>query len=285
MYQDFPGRWRFEAVIKSRFADLGELSAGPIRIARGYSLWANPKDWDGIHYLTGGINPREPITNIVSQILEAGDCMLDIGANVGYFSTLGSMRVGQAGQIHSFEASPETSQHLRLVETNPYGNVFLHEVAVSDHCGEVEFSCGPTTHSGLSSMRDLGERTSARVKIPCITIDSILDDIPTTKLIKIDVEGAELRVLLGMRRLLRRDRPFIILELTDSFLRELGGSADELLAYMKSAEYESYIIRNPIERLLTVLEEQADVLFVPKGLTPPQYNPDHRPSRPQSKSA
>ena len=89
-------------------------------------------------------------------------------------------------------------------------------------------------------MRDLGERTSARVKIPCISIDSILDDIPTTKLIKIDVEGAELRVLLGMRRLLRRDRPFIILELTDSFLRELGGSADELLAYMKSAEYESY---------------------------------------------
>ena len=280
MYQDFPGRWRFEAVIKSRFTDIGELSAGPIRIARGYSLWANPKDWDGIHYLTGGINPREPITNIVSQILGPGDCMLDIGANVGYFSMLGSMLVGKSGQIHSFEASPETSQHLRLVATNPYGNVILHEVAVSNQCGEVEFSCGPTTHSGLSSMRDLGDRTSARVKIPCITIDSILDHIPTTKLIKIDVEGAELLVLQGMRQLLQRDRPCIILELTDSFLRELGSSADELLVYMKSAEYEPYVIRNPIEPLPGVIDEQADILFVPKGLPAPQYNQDLRPSRP-----
>jgi hypothetical protein len=66
-------------------------------------------------------------------------------------------------------------------------------------------------------------------RVPCVTLDEALADVPKVRLVKVDVEGAELHVLKGFRRFLGTARaPSLLCEITRSFIERLGGTADEL---------------------------------------------------------
>jgi FkbM family methyltransferase len=199
--------------------------------------------------------------------------MIDVGANVGYFTALAALAVGVHGIVHSFEASPHTYQKLQvLAENNLYGNIQTHNYAVSDEDGIVEFFCGPADHTGISSMRNLEINTSSTVKTKAIRLDSMMDTIPPTRLIKIDVEGAELLALKGMKSLIVRDSPYVITEVTDGFLRQLGSSKQELVDYFYDLGYSPHRIQASILPYMPQDEYQCDVLFVPRGMEIPEFN-------------
>lgn len=75
--------------------------------------------------------------------------------------------------------------------------------------------------------------------------------------------------LRGMKQLLEKTRPYIILELTDSFLRELGSSAEALISHMTSAGYTVYPVKDTSHPLSDLATDQIDVLFVPTGCPVP----------------
>lgn len=268
-FQYFRGRWKLVAWLSRQASTIEQIKAGPVSVGRGYRIWSNPKDLGGFRYFINGINPREPISKLFLSILKPGDCVIDIGANVGYFTILGSMITGPRGVVHAFEASPETARQLQITIQNPNGNIKIHPLAVSDHHGKIEFSCGPIDRTGISSIRSLGEKEAKRISVPCITLDEYFGEMTKVDLIKIDVEGAELMALRGMKQLLERTRPYVILELTDKWLRELGGSAEELLTFMKSIGYSAYQVTDLSHPLSSSSIEQTDVLFVPPGAPVP----------------
>ncbi|CAG1022986.1 2-O-methyltransferase NoeI [Methylococcales bacterium] len=229
--QNFPARWRLCRWLDQQKTVLRASPAGPAKIANRTYIYLNPlESFDGLKTLIYGLNIREPLTNIISQLLRPGDNMIDVGANVGYFSALASLTVGLNGKIFSFEASPSTYQRLQvLANNNLYRNIKTYNHAVSDANSEIEFHCGPTNHTGISSIRSLGNKTSSVVKVSAIRLDNMIDDFPPIRLIKIDVEGAETLVLNGMKSLLARDKPYVIAEISDSFLRQLGSNKHELI--------------------------------------------------------
>jgi len=274
LHQHFPGRWRLCHWLEQKRPLLQQLEARPAKIAKETYLYLDPMDYyDGLKYLIHGLNKREPISNIIVQLLRPGDCMIDVGANVGYFTALAALTVGVHGVVHSFEASPDTYQKLQvLAKNNLYGNIQTYNYAVSDEDGIAELHCGPANHTGISSIRNLGVKTSSTVKISSIRLDSIMDSISPIRLIKIDIEGAEVLALQGMKSLIVRDSPYVIAEVTDGFLQQLGSSKQELVDYFYDLGYSPYRIQASIVPYIPDDEYQCDVLFVPAGIYTPGFS-------------
>lgn len=265
LHQDYPGRWRLCEFLDGQSHHLASLPPVPIKVARNTLLHLDPGErFDGLKTIIYGLNPKEPLSNIALQLLRPGDNVLDVGANVGYFSALASMAVGPQGRVLAFEASPSTHQRLQtLVGANAYDNVRTMEVAVADKAGELKFHCGPLDHTGTASLRDLAERTSAVTRVKAIALDDLLDTLPPVRLIKIDVEGAEALVLKGMSRLLGRDQPYVLTEVTDTFLRSMGSGKTDLIQAYQAQGYAPFRIGRTVAPYVDGDEFQCDVLMVP----------------------
>lgn len=267
LHRKLPGRWRLTNWLDSRRKVLQELPPRPRKIWRGTYLFLDPHDYyDSNKYLVHGLNPSEPIANTICQLLRPGDCMLDIGANVGCFSALGSVLVGEKGAVHAFEALPETYERLKVLERrNRFGNVKARNIAVSEKDGFVEIFPGPPEHSGIASLRKTRDHNPSGVRVPATTIDGLAGEIPRVRLVKVDVEGAEMMVMRGMDRLIERDHPFVIAELTDKYLRDLGSKKEEVVQYFEARNYTIYRIGKSITKYTPSTEFQCDILCVPPG--------------------
>jgi FkbM family methyltransferase len=154
----------------------------------------------------------DPEFNRLDQWVHAGDWVMDVGANVGNYAARLSELVQASGRVLAFEPVPETFELLAAnVRCFPVGNVTLFNVAASDRF-DVKGMRIPSLDTGGSNlyMAHLTDG-SAEMSVLTMPLDSL--DIPRQiRLIKIDVEGHELAAVHGMRRLLERDRPVLIIE-------------------------------------------------------------------------
>jgi FkbM family methyltransferase len=238
------GRWRLE---RSAY-NLARSYVLPdhnriIRTRHGFRLTVSLRDWLGKHvFLTGDYERRT--SGVIKARLKPGCTFVDVGANIGYFTLLGSRTVGRRGSVIAFEPLPATRKRLeRNVHLNGATNIEIHCAAASDCNGSATFYEGPSDHLGQSSLRKLVEvqRRPSAIQVPTTRLDDVLRS-RTVDLIKIDVEGAEVRVLMGFQDVLTRDRPDIIVEVTDAFLLEMGASAHELCAMLRRLGYSMFKI-------------------------------------------
>jgi FkbM family methyltransferase len=236
------GRWRlidrYLPLLRQHGPALGQRI---VSTRYGFKFHADLGDWLGQYvYLTGVYEP--PTAQVIAGLLNEGDAMLDIGANVGFFSLLGAKRVGKSGQVHSFEPIPTVRARLQAnVALNGFANVTVSGVALSDQPGELEMYEGPEGHKGLSSLRPLAH-ASQKISVTVERLDDTLDTLPCIRLAKIDVEGAEQNALMGMAALIERDHPDIVLEITDSYLQQFGHSANGLVRWLADRGYHAYRI-------------------------------------------
>jgi len=261
-FHRLPARWRIVRWLERHEHAFRELPPTTVRVGAACRLHVNPADKAGRYAYVHGLDPRDWLSRIFARVLRPGDSVLDVGANMGVYTVLAARLVGPAGSVHAFEASPAILPQLAAnVRLNRLTNVRIHANAVADRCGGRAFSLATPENTGLSSLRPLAERTAGVTDVAAIALDSLLDDLPPIRLAKLDVEGAEFLALQGMRELIRRDRPFIVLELTDAFLRELGADAQGVCAFLDQAGYEIFRIgaRATLEPVATAPTEQCDI--------------------------
>lgn len=149
---------------------------------------------------------------MLDQWISDGDWVLDIGANIGHYSARFSELVGQSGRVIAFEPVPATFELLAAnMARLPQKNVTLLNLAASDSTGIVGMSI-PKFDSGLDNfyMAHVTDN-SADLQIMTAAID-MLDIRHSITLAKIDAEGHELPVLIGMQKVLERDHPVLIVE-------------------------------------------------------------------------
>lgn len=218
-------------------------------------------------YTGGDFEPH--IKRIIVAHLKSGDNFLDIGANIGYFSLIAAKKVSQNGKVFSFEPNPIIHQRLlRNINLNHCQNITVYKKALSNTNGFIEFKT-PTNelqNSGRSSFRNIEENFKV-LEVETIQLDTILDELPSIGLVKIDIEGAEYLALEGMRKFLNRDRPKIIMELSDVFLKQLGSSAEQTLKFLDFYNYEFFIIGEDLIKLeerSIVNNKQHDIFCLPK---------------------
>jgi FkbM family methyltransferase len=167
--------------------------------------------WDVIQmsvYLFGTWEPD--LSAFMRRRLRPGDTFIDVGANVGYLSALGSRLIGPHGIVVAIEPEPATGAALQeTVAMNDLTNIRLVAAAVSDRHGELPLFVGPSYWSGFTStvaphgsLREQGPRALLRehgsVRAAPLGSLATREELAAARLIKIDVEGAEDRVLAGI---------------------------------------------------------------------------------------
>ncbi len=235
------GRWRLlsRALPLSRSL-FNDPKSRVIRTRAGFLMEVELSDWTGRHLYVSG--EYEPATSkLFRKLLKEGDTAVDIGANVGYFTLLASKSVGRNGRVFAFEPFSRIRGKLTAnVQLNQARNVTIRPEALSDHQGVAEFWEGPNDHSGVSSLRPL-ENASKVCRVVTTTFDNQLPK-ERVSFVKIDVEGAELRVLKGMSECLRRDKPDLIVEVTGEYLAGFGDSSALLANFLRDQGYRMFHI-------------------------------------------
>ncbi len=173
-------------------------------------------------YLTGGkAHPSETrLARFLIDRLQPGDTFLDIGGHYGYFSLLASTLVGGRGRVVAFEAAPAT---FRVLQRNAGATVNLtaYHRAVSDDTEPLRFYEFPNLYAEYNTL-DVEQfreepwyaaNPPREVRVPAVRLDDFLPEAGLRPdLIKIDVEGAEDRVLAGARGYLAQYSPLIAME-------------------------------------------------------------------------
>ncbi|MCM3926406.1 FkbM family methyltransferase [Frankia sp. AiPs1] len=173
---------------------------------------------------------------VFDTILRPGDCCYDVGANIGVYTLWAAGAVGRAGEVHAFEPVPEPRAVLvALTVRNGLSQVRPTAWAVGAVAGTVGLRRHPGA-SGLTHQVPAGD--AAELTVPTTTLDMHAARHRPPDLIKIDVEGFELEVLLGATELLRARRPAVLLEMLPSHLARRGGRAQgELVGVLAAAGY------------------------------------------------
>lgn len=170
-----------------------------------------------IHYArqikTNNFGADEKEYDLLSTWLTEGDWVIDVGANIGQYTKKMSDLVGNTGRVIAFEPILETF-YLLAANTNKFINKFnisLFNAAISDSTVVLGMDI-PQSDTGLNNyyQAHLVESNTAH-SVLCIPLDHF--DFPKSiKLVKIDAEGHELHVLKGMKNLISRDHPVLIVE-------------------------------------------------------------------------
>jgi len=153
---------------------------------------------------------------IFCEMVGKGDTVLDIGAHVGYFTLLASRLVGEHGRVLAVEPSPRNYRYLQThLRLNGIVNVTTIQAAVSECAGTEPFAEGEC-HLGGS----LSEK--GRTTVSVLRLDDLYESgaIESPRVIKMDIEGAEYRALLGAKKIITEHRPVIILETHGQEMRE-----------------------------------------------------------------
>jgi FkbM family methyltransferase len=148
--------------------------------------------------------------DLLSQVLKPGDIVLDVGANIGTHTVPLARKVGETGAVVAFEPQRLTFQFLcGNIALNALTNVLCHNVVVSDAAGQAIIpALDPTIEWNFGSLTSEGHKEGERVQ--AIRIDDL--KLARCNLIKIDVEGAEIRVLHGARATIKARRPVLFVE-------------------------------------------------------------------------
>lgn len=202
-------------------------------------------------------------TSFFASRLRAADVVLDIGANIGWFSLLSAKHIGGNGRIHSFEPRPETARMLkRTISDNRLMDVVkVWEYALSDHPAVLPLTWGRNTDNPGSSYLLKHSQDASRAEdtsgewehatVRAVPLDQLLPDI-SPDIVKIDVEGAEVLALRGARDALKRGRPVILSEMYPAQLKAVSGvSPQQFIGEMKDIGYECYLLEKgvPTRRL------------------------------------
>ena len=144
-------------------------------------------------YLLGTTEPKEQQT--LGKYLKEGYVFYDLGANIGFYSTIAARLVGQNGQVYAFEPFPTSANAARLnAELNNFQNISVIEAAVSNKTGTVSFTLGEASRNHKIST------SPGELQVPCVSLDNYIEEanLRLPNVVMIDIEGAEVDALQGM---------------------------------------------------------------------------------------
>lgn len=190
-----------------------------------------------LHLLGIKSHPSEiRLAKYLIRTLEQGMRIVDVGAHFGYYTGLTSQLVGQGGEVCAFEASTLTVAQLRTTFAS-VANVRIYHNAASDFNGPLSFYEYPPLYSEYNTIHPdqfvaeswhSGNRPM-KTTVQALTLDSVFDQQPID-MVKIDTEGGELQVIRGMKQLLIRQKPVVVMEyLTATRVSEQYDAALRLL--------------------------------------------------------
>jgi FkbM family methyltransferase len=235
------------------------VAAGPMRGVHLYLDLQTEKDyWLGTY--------EADLLQAIGRTAQKGMIAYDLGANIGYLTLYLAHLVGENGHVYAFEALPE---NLARLEANLKINALTTRVtavpqAVADQTGPVEFLIGPS--GGMGKIKGAAGRQikyQRSMALAGISLDDFVyhEGHPPPQIIKMDIEGGEVKAFMGMSHILQSARPLIYLELHGPTSAQVAWQSLHAADYeifqltpdsprvdhVKSLDWKSYLLAKPVE--------------------------------------
>ncbi len=189
-------------------------------------------------------NYEADVTAVFRRYLRPGAHILDLGANIGYFTMLSASLVGPSGSVLAIEPNPNNA---RMIEASRRANGFSQVTVVQVAAGfEPGLLVLHRSHSNGTTSATPGDASAllAAETVACVRVDQIVPRRRRIDFIKVDVEGAEYLALSGCLRIIRRDRPVIVTEFSPSLMPGISGiSGPGYLAWLTGLGYRLSIVQ------------------------------------------
>jgi len=180
------------------------------------------------------------VSTLSKQLIIQGDVVYDVGAHIGYTSLLFSKLVGIKGRVHAFELLPSVAKNYleKTLEANRLINVKVHPLGLADKKEEIKIYVGDTMMGTLSKE---GYESQLSEICEVDTLDNFIAEknISPPKLIKIDVERAEIAFLNGAIETIKKFKPTLIIEFHNLELLRDGYQILSKLGYQLHTEKET----------------------------------------------
>ena len=190
----------------------------------------------------------------LKQIIKNGDIVVDLGANIGYYTLILAQLVGKSGHVYAFEPEPSNFEILsKNVKENKHDNVTLVQKAVSDKNGKVKLY---VSKRNLSSHRIFdAEDKRKSIEVDVTTLDEYFQKSKKlVKFIKMDVEGAEGATILGASKIIEDSKNLVIMmEYFPKWIKKFGDIPEEILKSLVGKKFKLFNINKKNKKLDPIL--------------------------------
>lgn len=227
-------------------------------------LEADIHDYMG-HYLY--FNFKDQGHDSLFRLVKESQIILDIGTNIGSTMLRFLSEVGINGFVYGFEPDPinfqEATKNLSL---NNFRNYKLFNLGLGNEKGSLSMVTPVESNRGGNRI-SIKDSVDSANKVEIVTLDSLnLDkEINKIDLVKIDVEGFELKVLEGGIDLIKKFRPIFFIELDNNNLKEVGDSASDLIEFLNSLNYSitHSLTKEPVDKNYDFANCHFDIIAKP----------------------
>jgi FkbM family methyltransferase len=204
-------------------------------------------------------------TNLFKKLLKPGMIVVDIGANIGYYTLIAAKIVGNKGKIYAFEPEPNNFKLLvKNIGMNGCKNVIPVQKAVLNKTGKMKFFTDKTNLGAGSFSKSTTSKEKSFIEVKTTNLDEFLHG-NKIDLIKIDAEGAEGLIFDGAKKLLDKRNFKIIMEFWPYGLKNIGTDPLELLNKMQKYGFKIRLVDRDgklknieIKKIIKMCEEDGN---------------------------
>lgn len=211
--------------------------------------WIYVNYWDHVEReIANGAYERRYMDIFCSKVKE-GDVVVDVGAYVGIFSLLAAERVGSTGCVYAFEPVSRNYERLmRNLKLNQAENVKAYNFGLSDKNETLHFNVPRENPAEATLYESAVSEISKSIKMQKDVVESSLkpfdqfymeEGLNKVDIVKIDVEGAELKVLKGMENILKSNDLMLFIEIFPPLIEHIGGSVGELITLLANCGFKN----------------------------------------------
>lgn len=218
---------------------------------QGHKMFLDPRD--SLNLSIDGIY-EEYETELVKKEIKRGDVILDLGANIGYYTLIFAKLVGESGKVFAFEPDPDNFALLKKnVENNGYQNVVLINKAISDKTGKLKLYINKEDNKGDHRIHDWHDGRES-IEIESIKLDDYFKNYNgKIDFIKMDIQGAEFEAVQGMFHLLNNNQNVKILsEFWPVGLKRSGVEPLLYLELLLQKGFKIYELNKSLKKLIPV---------------------------------
>lgn len=246
-----------------------------VRLPFGSTIRVNPKEEVGRSLCTFGIYDLV-VTEALLRLLVPGELAMDIGANIGYTTAVMASQIGSSGKVISFEPSSRVFENLMWnvqgwSADSRLARIEAHQTAISSCIGNawLSFPAHFRANNGVATLQPLEpQKDGTQESVRTVDLDSFcLNQTPT--FLKLDVEGHELSVIQGARRLLSSGG------VRDVVFEDHGPHPSAVQEALRSFGFRIYGLSRTFRRM--ILTEQGDYRLL-TGV-PPNFLATRDPER------
>lgn len=217
---------------------------------QGNRMYVNTQEWDTVLPLLihGLLDKYE--TELFKKMITEGMVVVDIGANIGYYTLIAAKLVGESGIVYAFEPEPNNYELLcKNIEVNGYTNVVPVRKAVSNKQGKAKLwvrKSGSSDPSDPSLSKDNLLEGASFVEVETISLDEFFANTKNSKVdvMQIDAQGAEGLIVNGTEKILQSNSLKILMEFMPKGLRNLGTDPLEMLSKLQEYGFKIKRIRD-----------------------------------------